>query len=319
MADSAPLMILDNDIQQEAARWFAVQRRGPMSLDERQAFDAWRADPLHQTALNRMHEVWGEVAAIGGVIPRARQRATQRHRRAAIAAILVLGLGGLSAGAVWKFHQPSAVTGIGEQRSEELPDGSIVALNVVTQARYDINARERLVHLNEGEATFVVRKDPERPFLVRAAGYEVRAVGTAFNVRNRDHSLDVAVKEGVVQVRRLTGDEKPILLRAGQRLQVRDTTHVEQAPRKILQIPTSAVDEWRQRVLTYEDVSVDQIVQDVNRFYERPIVADEGLGRRHVTLRLVIDDRTDTVKRLASLLNADVQSDGREDRLKPLA
>ena len=290
-----------------------------MSLEERQAFDAWRADPLHQAALNRMHEVWGELAAVGRAIPRARQRTILR-RRTAFAAVMALGLlGGLTVSAVWKFYQPSAVTGIGEQRSQELPDGSIVALNVVTRARYDINARERLVHLNEGEATFVVHKDPERPFLVRAAGYEVRAVGTAFNVRSRDHSLDVAVKEGMVQVRRLAGDDKPVLLRAGQRIRVRDTAQPAQTPLKVTEIATGAVDEWRQRVLTYEDAPVDQIVQDVNRFYERPIAVDPGLGRRHVTLRLVIDDRADTVKRLASLLNADVRSDGREDQLKPLA
>nr|WP_312052196.1 FecR domain-containing protein [Brevundimonas diminuta] len=312
-------MILDDDIHEEAAQWFAAQRRGPMSLEERQAFDAWRADPLHQAALNRMHEVWGELAAVGRVIPRARQWTGQRNRRA-VAAVMALGLlGGLTAGVVWKFHQPSTVTGIGEQRSQELPDGSIVALNVVTRARYDINARERLVYLNEGEATFVVHKDPERPFLVRAAGYEVRAIGTAFNVRSRDHNLDVAVKEGVVQVRRLAGGDRPVLLRAGQRIQVRDTVHTAQTPLKVMEIATGAVDEWRQRVLTYEDAPVDWIVQDVNRFYERPIAVDPGLGRRHVTLRLVIDDRADTVNRLASLLNADVHEDGRVDRLRPIA
>lgn len=291
-----------------------------MPLEERQAFDVWRADPLHQAALNRMHEVWGELAAVSDVVPRARQRVTRHRRRTAVAAVLVVGLTvGLTASAVWRSQQPSAETGIGEQRSQELPDGSIVALNVVTRARYDINARERLVHLNEGEATFVVHKDPERPFLVRTAGYEVRAVGTAFNVRSRDRSLDVAVKEGVVQVRRLSGDDKPVLLRAGQRLEVRDTAVGAQAEPKISAIATGAVDEWRQRVLTYEDAPVDQVVEDVNRFYERPIAVDPVLGRRHVTLRLVIDDRADTVRRLASLLNADVQGEGRADKLKPLA
>lgn len=290
-----------------------------MSLDERQAFDAWRTDPLHQAALNRMHEVWGELATVGSVASRTDHRPIRRHRRTAIAAVLVLGVTGLTLGAGWRLHQPSAMTGVGEQRSQELPDGSILALNVVTKARYDINARERLVHLSEGEATFVVHKDPERPFLVRAAGYEVRAVGTAFNVRNRDHSLDVAVKEGVVQVRRLAGNDKPVFLRAGQRLQIRDTAHVAQTPLKISDIAPGAVDEWRQRVLTYEDTSVDQIVQDVNRFYERPLAADVDLGRRHVTLRLVIDDRADTVKRLALLLNAHVETNGRKDRLMPLA
>lgn len=311
-------MVLDDNIQQEAAQWFAVQRRGPMALEERMAFDAWRADPVHQAALNHVHEVWGELASVGDVVPPVRHQTPKRHHRAIVAAALVIGLTGVvAASAVWKFHEPLAVTGIGEQRSQELPDGSIVALNVVTRVRYDISSRERRVFLNEGEATFVVHKDPERPFLVQAAGYEVRAVGTAFNVRKRDHSLDVAVKEGVVEVRRLNGDGKPVLLRAGQLLQVRDTAYPTRAPIKISQISVGAVDEWRQRVLTYEDAPVDQIMRDVNRFYERPVTVDPTLGQRRVTLRLVIDDRTDTVKRLASLLNADIHPDSYEDRLKP--
>lgn len=291
-----------------------------MSLEERQAFDDWRSDPIHQAALNRMHEVWGELAAVGEMVPQAKRRVARRRRRSAIAAVLVVGLaGGVAASALWRFDQPSTQTGIGEQRSQELPDGSIVALNVVTRARYDIDSHKRVVHLNEGEATFVVHKDPERPFLVKAGGYEVRAVGTAFNVRSRGRSLEVAVKEGVVEVRRLIGEGKPVRLRAGQRLQVGDTAASAQGLLKISTIPTSAVDEWRQRVLTYEDARVDQVIQDVNRFYERPIAVDPRLGRRHVTLRLVIGDRADTVKRLASLLNADLGDGGREDRLKPVA
>ena len=310
-------MMISDDIEQEAARWFAAQRRGPMSLDERQAFDAWRADPLHQAALNRMHEVWGEVSTVGEMGVALRRRKARSHR-AAIAAVLVLGLAvSLGGGVWWKFDQQSTRTGIGEQSSQELADGSIVALNVVTRARYDINARERVVHLSEGEAAFVVRKDPERPFLVRTGGYEVRAVGTAFNVRNRDQSLDVAVKEGVVEVRRLSGDEKPMLLRAGQRLYVKDAGASARTAYKVSAISTNAVDEWRQRVLTYEDAPISQVVQDVNRFYDRPLTIDPALGRRHVTLRLVIDDRADTVKRLAALLGAEVHNMGREDALKP--
>ncbi len=289
-----------------------------MSLEERQAFDVWRSHPLHQAALNRMHEVWGELSTVGEMVPAPRRSASVRGRRAAIAAVLVLGLAvSMSAAVVWRLDRTSSETGVGEQRSQELPDGSIVALNVVTRARYDLNDRERVVNLKEGEATFVVRKDPERPFLVRAGGYEVRAIGTAFNVRNRDRSLDVAVKEGVVEVRRLAGGAKPVLLRAGQRFHVQDTTEHTLKHAKISNISPTSVDEWRQRVLTYEDAPVDQVVRDLNRFYERPVSADPSLGRRHVTLRLVIDDRADTVQRLAVLLDADVRNAGREDRLKP--
>jgi transmembrane sensor len=315
------LMTPNDEIQQQAAQWFAAQRRGAMPLDERQAFDAWRADPLHQAALNRMHEVWGELATVGEMVA-PRSRGSQPRRRAAIAAALVLSLGlggGLAVSALWTGDRASAQTGVGEQLSEELPDGSIVALNVVTRARYALNAHERIVHLGEGEAAFVVHKDPERPFLVKVSGYEVRAVGTAFNVRSRDGSLDVAVKEGVVEVRRLTGDRAPVMLRAGQRLQIHDTKWGTPTSADISSIPTAAVDEWRQRVLSYENAPVDQVLRDVNLFYERPVIADPALGRRRVTLRLVIDDRAETMRRLAAVLGADLTDTGRSDRLNPSA
>jgi len=305
-----------DDIEQQAAQWFAAQRRGPMSLDERQAFDVWRRDPLHQAALNRMHETWGELSAITEAGPSLRRRTT--GRRQAIAAMLVLGLTvGVGAGAWWGLHRPTASTGVGEQRSQELPDGSIVAMNVLTRTRYDISQHQRVVNLDEGEATFVVHRDPDRPFLVRTAGFEVRAVGTAFNVRSRDRSLDVAVKEGVVEVRRLSGGGKPVFLRAGQRLMIKDTSAAARTPLKVSSISAGAVDEWRQRVLTWEDAPVADVIREVNRFYERPIVADAAVAQRHVTLRLVVDDRADTIKRLAALLDAKVQFGSREDRLVP--
>ena len=68
-------MRLDEQTREEAAAWFSALRRGPMSIDERAAFDAWRADPVHQAALNHMHELWGEVSAIkelGVTVPPAR-------------------------------------------------------------------------------------------------------------------------------------------------------------------------------------------------------------------------------------------------------
>lgn len=308
----------DDTIEQEAAVWFAAQRRGPMSLDERQSFDAWRADPLHQAALNHMHELWGEMSTIREMDVAPRRRAAPFNRAALIAAVTVLGLTVMGGGAWWRFDRSTIQTNIGEQRSQELVDGSIVALNVVTRARYDMNARERVVRMNEGEATFWVRKDPERPFLVRTGSYEIRAVGTAFNVRNRDHNLDVSVKEGVIEVRRLADDGQPVRLHAGQRLQVKDTDSERGTTLKVSDIPIGVVDEWRQRVLTYEDAPVSQIVQDFNRFYERPVTVDPSFGRRHVTLRLVIDDRADTVGRLAALLGAEVNRAGQTDTLTPL-
>lgn len=94
-----------------------------------------------------------------------------------------------------------------------LPDGSRVELRDGTQLVVQYSETERRVRLAGGEAHFSVWKDARRPFVVDAAGVEVRAVGTAFNVRVEPDQVEVLVTEGRVQVtpddRQQTTDNRP--------------------------------------------------------------------------------------------------------------
>ena len=91
---------LDETTRDEAAKWFAAMRRGPMDLAERDAFDSWRADPRNQAALSGMHELWGEVSAIRELGVAAPRPSSPMRRMAAAAAVLVVLLGGAVGGAV---------------------------------------------------------------------------------------------------------------------------------------------------------------------------------------------------------------------------
>ena len=81
-----------------------------------------------------------------------------------------------------------------------LPDGSRVELKDGTNVVVQYSEGERRVKLTGGEAHFSVWKDKTRPFIVEVAGVEVRAVGTAFNVRLDPKAVEVLVTEGRVQV-----------------------------------------------------------------------------------------------------------------------
>ena len=74
-----------------------------------------------------------------------------------------------------------------------LHDGSIVELNKGAQISIRYSGDERRVDLLSGEAYFEVAKNPDRPFIVSARGIDVKAVGTAFNVRLHNDSLEVLV------------------------------------------------------------------------------------------------------------------------------
>src|SRR5207249_1896122 len=91
-------------------------------------------------------------------------------------------------------------TGVGEQRSIELADGSTVSMNSKSRIRLRYSQAERSVDLLEGQALFHVAKDHARPFIVKADDTRVRAVGTQFDVYERRSGTVVTVLEGEVAV-----------------------------------------------------------------------------------------------------------------------
>ncbi len=315
-------MKIDDRIREEAARWFAAQRRGPMPVDERAAFDGWRADPVNQAALNSMHELWGEVAGIGEFGARVPHRGARQHRwLAAAAAMLAL----LIAGAIYLAIQAmpgtpqQLATAIGEQRTATLPDGSVATLNVATRLAYDAEGPLRRVDMDQGEAIFFVHKDPARPFLVRAGGYEVRAVGTAFNVRYRGQEVEISVLEGIVAVVARDGPragQELARLGAGRRLALGPAESLTPTPVRPVAMAANNVAEWRMRTLDYEDAPLSRVVEDLNLFFERPIaIGDPALANQRVTLRLQVEDRERAIALLAALVDAQVRRGASADTL----
>jgi len=312
-------MKLDDTTREEAAAWFAALRRGPMSLDERSAFDAWRADARRQAALDGMHELWGEVSAIKELGVTAPAPPSRVRRLAAALAVGVVLAGGAASLAVLRPFEHRVRTEVGEQRMANLSDGSVVGLNVVTRVSYDMKPERRSVKLEDGEAVFYVKKDPNRPFVVRAGNYEIRALGTAFNVRCRNNYVDVAVIQGLVSIRAISGPragEVIAQLPAGQKL----TLAPDEAGAAPQPVPAGNVAEWRLRIVGYEDASVATVVEDLNRFFDRPLVVrDPNLARRRVTIRLQVEDRERTLRTLGELIGADIAPMDRADLLLPVA
>jgi transmembrane sensor len=91
-------------------------------------------------------------------------------------------------------------TGFGEQRSVRLDDGSTVDLNSKSKIRVRFSEHERSILLLEGQALFRVAKNTSRPFIVTTTETHVRAVGTKFDVYQRNGGTVVTVLEGRVAV-----------------------------------------------------------------------------------------------------------------------
>lgn len=295
--------------QEQAAAWFAAQRAGVMLVEQREAFDLWRADPRNQTALDRMHELWGELAVLKLHDPAPRKALVFRRRAIAAAAFLVVVVGG-TVGWLALSRDPIIETSAGEQKSQSLPDGSLVTINVASELSYSIRDDVRVVKMSDGEAAFAVKADPQKPFVVHAGDFEVRAVGTAFNVRRRDGLIEVAVSEGKVQICSGSGSDAGAILAtlsAGQVMRFPDTHMPGQFAVVPTAVPTEQISEWRMRVVTYENATVREVIEDFNRYFEKKLTIDQGdLADRRVTIRLQVENRDRAVETLAGLLDVTV-------------
>ena len=91
----------------------------------------------------------------------------------------------------------------GQKADIILADGTKVYINSDSRIVYDnaYNKKTRIVSL-EGEAYFEVAKDKEKPFIVKANGINVQALGTSFNIRahKNDKSVAVILISGKVKV-----------------------------------------------------------------------------------------------------------------------
>lgn len=279
----------------QVAEWFARGRAGPLSPQEAIAFQAWLdADPDNRTAFEEASDLWGGLEGLRGDprLMRLREEAKiaagwRRTRRLAgvIAACAVLALGGM---ALWRagpyltgLIAPQPIlyaTRVGQTMSIGLPDGSLVVLDTNSQLRAWPPGKQRRLELVRGRAFFKVAKDPAHPFIVRAGGHRVTALGTRFDIDLRPASFKVVLAEGKVRVRseRSTiGPVSSVDMNAGYQLVAREGVW------NLSRADTRGTEGWVSGRLVFDDAPLSAIAAELNRYSIQPIVvAPDVAGRR---------------------------------------
>ncbi len=195
------------------------------------------------------------------------------RRQVAAAAAAVAVSGGVGAWALMRAQGRRYDTDIGEIRRVPLADGSTVAINTQSAVTVSLDDRLRHVRLRRGEAWFQVAKDSARPFVVEAGAVRVRAVGTAFSVRELPDRVEVLVTEGVVEAWR-QGD-------TGHRLQVgagRMAVIGEQGPALQPVNDPTVVDRslaWRDGKIDLAGETLQAAAEEFNRYNTRKVVVDD--------------------------------------------
>ena len=144
----------------------------------------------------------------------------------------------------------------------QLPDGSKVTLNRHSQLSYpETFNKERIVKLN-GEAYFEVAKNKDLPFVVKANGIDVKAIGTAFNVSAymEDSQLTTTLFNGKVAV-------QPTLTKQEVLLEPNQVAVYDKSRNKIEVVPydKKLFAQWRGGFLSFEMM----YLQDITKLLER--------------------------------------------------
>jgi len=313
---------------QAAANWLVRRDRG-LTAAEQDEFLQWlAADPRHGDWFALHRGIVADFTALAQWRPEHSEEpnpdllAPPRRHIHWLAPALMAAAAAIAVAFVWWRAAPatpeSSLVASTELKRRILEDGSSVELNHGAVVTTEFSATERRATLVRGEALFTVTKNSAQPFIVRAGGVDVRAVGTAFSVRLDPTAVEVLVTEGRVGVERVAvpaattregrttnASEPPPadrpLVSAGQRATVSRTSA---EPPQIMAVSPQTIARqlnWQPHLLDFSSAPLGAAVAEFNRHNRvQFVLADAELS----ALPIVASIRSDNVEGFAKFLTA---------------
>lgn len=304
-----PTPELPSALVDTAILWSLKLDYGPTTTPAtRQAFEEWiAADPRHSEAWRRITSLHSDFARLPPQAALdtlrtvdARRRARKLDRRQALKMLCLAGVG-LGTGWVTWRHTPwqrllaDTSTGIGEQQTLTLEDGSTLVLNTDTAISTDLTGEHRHIRLRRGEIQVTTGPDAgvqnKRPFWVYTPFGKMQALGTRFVVRLDQKGARVSVLDGAVELHPAQNAE-PVVVNIGESrwLTAESTASISEAE--------FVADAWVQGVITARNMRLADLLAELNRYSAGLIQCDE----RVADLRLSgVFQTTDTEKTLRFL------------------
>ena len=322
----------------EAARWYSDLQDPDVALETWEAFLDWERSPQNAAAFQEIERglvVLERTTRAYGGMGQSAERAGEpwtgsvsrlvRSRTAWIAGIAAaLVLATVSAIAVMPVSHPEPIryaTSVGEQRSFDLADGSVMTLNTDTEAEISFTGSQRYVRLVHGQALFEVEKGKRR-FIVEASRSQTTALGTVFDIYAKAGSVEVTLIEGSVGVVPVPAEPKlwdwfrPASLDGatgrtlvpGERLVIG-----EDGVESVSAIDPSEAGLWRSGTVWLDDMSLADVVTEVNRYARMKVrIDDPGLGAERLSGSFHVGEEEGFVGSLVMMFSLEAERVGNE-------
>ena len=298
---------MDNQADIEAERWFARLQAPDCGVAERVAFEQWHsAHPDHEAAYARVEHLIGRVTELrddpeiaramrDALRPAPARRPWHVQVWGSVAASVVLGMVGAGVGVSYfrtqAPHSASFVhyaTGIGEQRSVRLADGTTVRLDTDTQLDVSDTPGERRVRQLRGRAQYEVVHNARRAFVVTTLGGTTTDIGTEFQIGIQDKTATVTLLEGKVTVMDAAPHPHSVALEPGEQLTYDAAGTVWTKSKADIE----AAKGWVEGKLVFRDELLSDVVRVVNLYSSSKLrIADPAIANFRVSGTFKADDQ----------------------------
>lgn len=217
----------------------------------------------------------------------------------------------------------------GRQFHLTLPDGTEVWLNAASSIRYPtvFTGAERSVEIT-GEAYFEVIKDPQMPFRLSVNKLaRIEVLGTHFNVNAYDNeeTINTTLMEGAVQVTKVhiekpAGDRHTVnnaVLKPGQQATLANNDALSSSITIVDNVDINRVMAWKNGYLNFSGLSLEQIMRQLERWYDIEVAFEEAVPDRTINGRMTKDVPLSAILQYFEKINIHYRLEGRKVTILP--
>lgn len=178
----------------------------------------------------------------------------------------------------------------GERAELILSDGTKLIANYNSKVVYpeEFKGKERRIYVN-GEVYIEVAKDASRPFIVESEGFDIRVLGTVFNIDNiSETSANIVLIEGSINL--TTSKDQSVTLKPNDLVELQ-AGEIE----SLRQVDPSDYTSWIKGFLSLRGESISSLATKLSEFYGVKVSCDTKLSTTKVYGKIDLRDSIEDV------------------------
>lgn len=181
------------------------------------------------------------------------------------------------------------VVPVGQTDELRLSDGTLLKVNSGSRVLYPehFEGKERRIYTC-GEVYLQVAKDKKHPFVVESNDFEVKVLGTTFNVCNYNDSVaSVVLVEGSVEI--IGRGDESVRMRPSDKCDL-----CNGGIKSLTQVDTANYTAWTRGLIYIDGESLGSLATRLSRYYGRRIQCDAALASVRIYGKLDLRDSVET-------------------------